>query len=465
MPVRIQVAVVFNFVPDKCFRAKNLVNEDKRKSPAPIEAFFKACILSLDDEDKMKALKAAFLPMLQAQGYTLDGVRLSDKKSIGLVKVFPPGSTTHYDSENHTDLLKLKEGQTPNCNHYDDCATLEIHVFVTGVLLIGAQSPFFLKDSGGGKGLGVPHPLWPGEHTPFDTSLFVSSKKQKLEEDVEEETATKVEPFRLNPFFRLMVSLLVAIFSRDSHHHIFKKSPRTHDFTAAEKKLNKIYTDYGMCKNDNYIFDRVRKVLLSMPNSRWYQIWLRKDHCWIYIPSWSVVIITGHFGLTNISELESVTVMQLARVDGLQLDVDYFLDTKQIVAYVFEYSPCRRETRPPLSQSSNLTIEQYVRAAVQIRNRLLYYLCKMIKDERQRVAEIVAAHNADPPFVNPVAAGPDQRSRRSSTSSDRTSTSSSSSTGTNAMEATGRRQSSSSTGSSSSSSSSSSSAGKRKRGE
>lgn len=428
----------------------------------------------------MKALKATFLPKLQATGYTLDGVRVSDKKSIGLVKVFLPDSTTYYDSENYSNLVKLKEGQTPNTHHYDDAATAEAHIFIDGVLVSGARSRLSLKITGSGKDLGVPHPMWPGDHTPFDTTLFIAStsapKRGGQGQLVQEGAA---DGPNLNPFWRLVMHQLVVIYSQDSFHHLYKVCPRTHPLAEEEEKIIKIYTDFGMGEDDNYLFDQVRDCLMpeepseAMENWQWSRMWLAKDYCYVYFPSWSAEVITANVAEGVLREVKSLSELIQHAVDGgwqalLMPNVDYFLDPDRLVIYVFENGPRNRVTRPPLFMTANLPLEVYVRAVVLIRNRLLYYLCRMTEAERQLVANIVERHNADPLFMTPVAAGPDQRSRRSSTSSGRTSNSSSSSrrhrrrsAGTNAMEENGRRQSSSSTGSSSSSSS----AGKRKRGE
>ena len=80
---------------------------------------------------------------------------------------------------------------------------------------------------------------------------------------------------------------------------------------------------------------------------------------------------------------------------GLVENIHYFVNKDRMIRDVYEYGPRRPEDFPALIIAADFRVESYVRLTVSVRHRLLYFLSRMTKKERQHMLDIAARHKSD----------------------------------------------------------------------
>ena len=278
-------------------------------------------------------------------------------------------------------MLQCKESLQPNRHLFNDRDTLVAVLLIyaraaneqTGegmaMLYDGVKAPIALEHC---SEL-APFCMWGRDTTPlvsYCASNTIGSRGMHLDASAH------------GPFHDFVCDQLAFLTSNSTHHYYLEKTPAP---TTAEVALFDIFNAYGLGLDRNSLFPNVWPILCDLG-------WCKEGMHVFFTPTGIKMLPTVVIKDSTIQRW--LRQSSLSKI-GIKENVHYFVNRERLVRDVFEYGPFRPDNYPALTSVSDLPFNAYVRLAVSVRHRLLYFLSGMNEEERQHMLDIAARHKSD----------------------------------------------------------------------
>ena len=322
--------------------------------------------------------------VLLANGWEIDGATSLERRAeVDKPTLYPPWALITHTGKNYRPLARCKESLKPNRDLFNDRDTFIVVTFTdaraaneqTGEgmadFYAGVKSPIgFLHHRNA-----PPYSVWGKRTTPlvsYHSTNTLGSRGVHLDATAH------------GPFHDFVCDQLAFLTSPHTYHYYYEKSPAP---KTAAVTLFELYIAYGLGEDDNYIFSTVWSVLRDVG---WCTLlWGEHDeYADVYLTPKGVEL------MPVLDVDRSYHKVSLAK-HGLVENIHYFVNKDRMIRDVYEYGPRRPEDFPALIIAADFRVESYVRLTVSVRHRLLYFLSRMTKKERQHMLDIAARHKSD----------------------------------------------------------------------